>query len=126
VASVKPSDLRDGERIVIDSENAVGRPVIKGTSVTVEIVLDQLAADPDVDRLLATHPILSVDDVRAALAYARDLVGKERQPTRVDQAPLRTAGDALLALAALGKELGLAGPADLSARIDDELYGTDV
>ena len=34
-----------------------------------------------------------------------------------------TAGDALLRLARLGKELGLRGPTDLSTRLDDYLYG---
>ncbi len=34
-----------------------------------------------------------------------------------------TAGDALLRLAKLGRELGLSGPTDLSTRLDDYLYG---
>ncbi len=42
------------------------------------------------------------------------------------QIPTQTAGGALLGLAKLGKELGLAGPTDLSSRIDDILYGTDI
>jgi hypothetical protein len=41
----------------------------------------------------------------------------------IQQKPRETAGDALLWLAKLGEELNITGPADLSSRIDDYLYG---
>lgn len=44
------------------------------------------------------------------------------RPT-AQQKPRETAGDALLWLAKLGEELKVTGPADLSSRIDDYLYG---
>ena len=59
------------ERIIQDPQIMVGKPVVKGTRIPVEKVLDQLAYRPDLDELLAIYPELTVDDVRACLAYAR-------------------------------------------------------
>lgn len=44
-------------------------------------------------------------------------------PITSRQKPRETAGDALLRLAKLGKDLKVTGPADLSSRLDDYLYG---
>lgn len=123
---LKQSDVFYRERIDLDSDLPGGRPVIKGTGLSVEFVLVQLAETLDLQELLAANPRLSVEDVRAALTYASDVVGRYREPALVSTASSQTAGEALLAFAALGKELGLKGPPDLSARIDDYLYGDDV
>lgn len=47
-----------------------GKPVLKGTRITVEHVLERLADGGTVDDLLAAHPRLNQELVRAALAYA--------------------------------------------------------
>lgn len=60
------------DRIVQDPQSAVARPIVKGTTVSVEFVLATLAARPDIGQLLADVPPLTVDDVRAVLAYVRD------------------------------------------------------
>jgi uncharacterized protein (DUF433 family) len=54
----------------------VGKPVVKGTRIPVEIVLAKLAENPDFDDLFAAYPRLTLDDVRACLAYANALVRK--------------------------------------------------
>lgn len=65
-------------RIIQNPEIMVGKPVVKGTRIPVENVLDQLAYKPDLEELFAIYPELTVDDVRACLAYARKVVRTKR------------------------------------------------
>ncbi len=65
------------DRIVVDPEILVGKPVVRGTRISVELVLDHLAENPDVQELFAAYPHLSIEDVKACLAYAKALVGGE-------------------------------------------------
>jgi uncharacterized protein (DUF433 family) len=68
-------------RIASDPQILVGKPVLKGTRIAVEHVLQQLVANPDTDELFAAYPDLTLDDVRACLAYALALVeGQEVTP----------------------------------------------
>jgi len=60
------------ERIVQDPEIMVGKPVIKGTRIPVERVIQHLADNPDINDLFQAFPHLTVDDVKASLAYAHD------------------------------------------------------
>jgi uncharacterized protein (DUF433 family) len=69
------ADLRD--RIVQDAKVMVGKPVVRGTRIPVERVLAHLADTPDLADLFEAFPRLTLDDVRACLEYARDVV--ERQ-----------------------------------------------
>ncbi len=62
------------ERIVSNPKVLVGKPTIKGTRISVELVLDHLSQDLDLDEFFAAYPHLSRDDVRAVLAYARAVV----------------------------------------------------
>jgi uncharacterized protein (DUF433 family) len=56
--------------IVSDPKVMMGKPVIKGTRITVELILDKLAAGETVSQILASHPRLTEESVRAALAFA--------------------------------------------------------
>ncbi|HRK95394.1 MAG TPA: DUF433 domain-containing protein [Rhodospirillales bacterium] len=74
-------------RIVTDPRILGGKPIIKGTRIAVDLVLEELACNPDVGEVLAAHPDLSGKDVQACVAYARAvLVGEEAAP----QMPHRT------------------------------------
>jgi len=60
-----------------------GKPVIAGTCMSVELLLEELARGYTFDDLLHSHPFLTLDDVYAALAYAAQRTsvpenGKER------------------------------------------------
>jgi uncharacterized protein (DUF433 family) len=65
-------------RIALDPAIVRGKPVIRGTRVTVELVLDLLAQGATEAELLAAYPHLVAADIHACLAYARDLVAAER------------------------------------------------
>ncbi len=56
--------------IVIDPTIMMGKPVIAGTRITVEAVLDKFAAGETLDQLLMAHPKLTREAVFAAFAYA--------------------------------------------------------
>jgi uncharacterized protein (DUF433 family) len=65
------------DRITIDPDILVGKPIVKGTRISVELVLDRLAAEPDFDVFFENYPSLTVDDVRACLAYASAVIAGE-------------------------------------------------
>ena len=65
------------DRIERNPEVMVGKPVIRGTRVTVELILEKLAADKPIEEILADYPHLTRADVLAAVAYARSLLGSE-------------------------------------------------
>jgi uncharacterized protein (DUF433 family) len=48
----------------------MGKPVIEGTRITVESLLERLAAGESFTQILAAHPRLTEDGIRAALAFA--------------------------------------------------------
>jgi uncharacterized protein (DUF433 family) len=66
------------ERIVIDPKIMFGKPVIRGTRITVELILRKLAEGMTNEEILEHHPHLTVEDIRAATAFAADhLAGEE-------------------------------------------------
>jgi uncharacterized protein (DUF433 family) len=61
------------EHIVVDPEICHGRACIRGTRVFVSVILDNLAAGESAERILESYPSLSLEAIRAAIAYAADL-----------------------------------------------------
>ena len=68
---------------VAHPEVLVGKPVIKGTRISVELVMDLLAGGYTTDQIIHQHDHLSREDIQACLAYARDIVHSERDRIRV-------------------------------------------
>jgi len=60
---MKASDL-----IVSDPRVMMGKPTIKGTRITVELILEKLGAGETVEQLLAAHPRLTEETIRAVFA----------------------------------------------------------
>ncbi len=58
------------EKIVADPKIMMGKPVIAGTRITVESVLEKLAAGESIEQILDAHPRLTRDGVLAALDFA--------------------------------------------------------
>lgn len=71
------------ERVEIDPEVMLGKPVIRGTRITVEILLEKLAAGSSVEEILGDYPRLTREDVLAALAYAGQAVGTDEFIPRI-------------------------------------------
>jgi uncharacterized protein (DUF433 family) len=67
-----PEGLR--RRITTDPDRCNGRPTIRSLRITVATVLDLLAAGDSADNILAAYPLLEPDDIRASLAFARDVM----------------------------------------------------
>lgn len=66
------------ERIVRDPRVMVGKPVVRGTRIPVELVLEQFAFNLDLDDLFGAYPELTRDDVSACLRYAQRAIERER------------------------------------------------
>ena len=62
------------DRVVSDSEVLSGKPVVRGTRLAVELILELLAAGQSEEEILASYPGLTREDVLACLSYASELV----------------------------------------------------
>ncbi len=66
------------ERITVNPNILVGKPVVRGTRLAVEYIIDLLAAGWTVDEILENYPGLKAEDVRACLAYAGEALRLEK------------------------------------------------
>lgn len=66
------------DRIVIDPEVLVGKPVIRGTRISVEFVIDLLARGWTAEKVLQEYEHLALEDIQACIAYAGDVLKSER------------------------------------------------
>ena len=69
-------------RIDINLEIMLGKPVIRGTRITVELLLRNLSEGATEADLLDAYPHLTSDDIKAAIAYAADTVAREPRTPR--------------------------------------------
>ena len=58
------------ERITANPQILGGKPIIRGTRISVEFILDLLASDVSEDEILEDYPHLTKDDIQACLKYA--------------------------------------------------------
>lgn len=65
------------ERIEINPATMDGKSAIRGTRVPVELVLRELGAGMTIEAVIAEHPRLTPDDIRAAQAFAADYMADE-------------------------------------------------
>jgi len=70
MAKVKEDRLDWENRIVIDPEILLGKPIIKGTRLAVDFVIDLLAQGWSESEILRNYPGLSREDIKACLGYA--------------------------------------------------------
>jgi uncharacterized protein (DUF433 family) len=66
------------DRISADPAVLRGKPVVKGTRIAVEFIIDLLAQDWTREDVLRNYPGLTDDDIRACLAYAKEVLESER------------------------------------------------
>ena len=65
------------ERIISDPTILMGKPVVKGTRISVELILKRLSEGASVEDVLAVYPNLKKEDILAVLAYSADAIGNE-------------------------------------------------
>ena len=58
--------------ITSDAKIMMGKPTVAGTRITVELILEKLAAGETVEQILSEHPRLTPEGIRAAMAFAAE------------------------------------------------------
>ena len=58
--------------ISADPKIMMGKPIVSGTRITVELILEKLAAGETIEQILSEHPRLTVPAIRAAIAFAAE------------------------------------------------------
>ncbi len=69
---------RNDSAIITDPAILAGKPVVKGTRIPVQVVLEYLARNPNFDDLFADYPRLTMDDVKACFAFAGSRLAARR------------------------------------------------
>ena len=75
-----------GKLITTDSGVALGKPVVAGTRITVEHILERLGAGETVEELLDAHPRLSREGIQAAFTYAAAVMRSDELHSTGDSA----------------------------------------
>ena len=70
--------MTTSNRIEINPDVMRGKPVIRGTRVTVELLLRKLSEGATEESLLESYPHLTRDDIKAAIAYAADTIAQQK------------------------------------------------
>ena len=66
------------ERIVIDPKILVGKPIIKGTRISVEFILELLSNDWSYEKILKEYPQLKKEDILASIQYSLEILRDEK------------------------------------------------
>ena len=62
-----------GQKLIVsDPAVMMGKPVVKGTRITVELILEKLGAGETIEQLLEAHPRLTREGIQAALSFAAE------------------------------------------------------
>jgi len=70
-------DLNE-DRIIVDPKILVGKPIIRGTRIAVEFLIDLLAEGWSNQQILSNYPHLTQEDITACLRYAGSIMKQER------------------------------------------------
>lgn len=72
------------QHIELNPKIMMGKPVIKGTRITVELILEKLSSGETEDDILFSHPHITKEDIKAALAFAaQSLKGEKIYPIAI-------------------------------------------
>jgi uncharacterized protein (DUF433 family) len=69
--------MNDAGRIEVNPKIMMGKPVIQGTRITVELILRKLGEGATEAELLDAYPQLRKEDIQAAITYAADTIAHE-------------------------------------------------
>lgn len=77
-------------QIISDPKILGGKPVIAGTRISVELILDRIASGMSVKEILTDYPHLTTKQIQAALSYVKHLVVKKTPHSRAGEPELTT------------------------------------
>ena len=66
------------ERIVVNPKIMVGKPIIRGTRIPVDAILNRLADGMTISDILEEYPNITEEDIRAALIYVSQVIAGEQ------------------------------------------------
>jgi uncharacterized protein (DUF433 family) len=67
-------DKMKNDLIISDPTLMMGKPVVAGTRITVELILEKLATGETIEQILEAHPRLTQEGIQAALAFAVEVL----------------------------------------------------
>lgn len=65
------------DRIACNPDVMLGKPVIKGTRITLEILLKKLSEGTSMEELITAYPQLKKEDILAAISYSAEVISRE-------------------------------------------------
>lgn len=65
------------ERIVCDPDVMLGKPVVKGTRIAVELLLKKLSEGISMEEIIIAYPQLKKEDILAAISYSAEVISRE-------------------------------------------------
>lgn len=65
------------QHIISNPSVLSGKPVIKGTRISVELILEKLSEGESIEQIVKSHPHISKENIMACLAYAKDSLSNE-------------------------------------------------
>lgn len=77
-ASSRRQKMNWQNRIVADAKILAGKPLIKGTRISADLVIDLLARGYSTEQVIGQYEQLTADDIRACLAYASEVLRAEK------------------------------------------------
>lgn len=75
-------------QIISDPKILGGKPIIAGTRISVELILDRFSAGMSEKEILTDYPHVTAEQVQTAVAYAKELVSQKSKPTKIDIPPV--------------------------------------
>ena len=70
------------DRVTINPNICLGQPTIRGTRITVSVILKMLAADKSIEEIVQAYPELEAEDVHQAVKYAAWIVSDQLHTTQ--------------------------------------------
>lgn len=77
ILKLSPIEMNYRDRIIADHRIMLGKPIVRGTRITVEVILRKLSEGANPDDVVSMYPNLAKEDVQAALDYASEVISNE-------------------------------------------------
>lgn len=71
------SNMNYKDKICISPDIMLGKPVIRGTRITVEFIIKKMSEGMEIEDIISEYPPVQRDDIMACLAYSADVISKD-------------------------------------------------